>query len=104
MIEINAHPVRLDLDWVHCKRAKALGVLIVINPDAHNEDGISDIMYGVNVARRGCSKRVTCSTPARARSRQVLCRAEEEASRTSLTNSNAFGRTTFIPTWEHIHV
>ena len=35
MIEINAHPIRLDLDWVHCKRAKALGVQLVINPDAH---------------------------------------------------------------------
>src|SRR5204863_6143407 len=36
MVEINAHPQRLDLDWVHCKRAKALGVKIVINPDAHS--------------------------------------------------------------------
>src|SRR5207244_1592637 len=35
MIEINAQPDRLDLDWVHCKRAKALGVKLVINPDAH---------------------------------------------------------------------
>src|SRR5438270_5262095 len=35
MIEINAHPHRLDLDWVHVKRARALGVKIVINPDAH---------------------------------------------------------------------
>src|SRR5439155_25995044 len=34
MVEINAHPNRLDLDWVHCKRAKALGVPVVINPDA----------------------------------------------------------------------
>ena len=24
MVEINAHPARLDLDWIHCKRAKAL--------------------------------------------------------------------------------
>src|SRR5207237_5309876 len=35
MVEINAHPQRLDLDWVHVKRAKALGGKLVINPDAH---------------------------------------------------------------------
>ena len=53
MIEINAHPVRLDLDWVFCKRAKSLGVRLVINPDAHATDGIADIRYGVATARRG---------------------------------------------------
>jgi DNA polymerase (family 10) len=53
MIEINAHPARLDLDWVHCKRAKALGVNLVINPDAHSTDEIALYRYGVDVARRG---------------------------------------------------
>jgi DNA polymerase (family X) len=53
MIEINAHPNRLDIDWVHCKRAKALGVQLVINPDAHNTDEIALYRYGVDVARRG---------------------------------------------------
>src|SRR5262249_29574271 len=53
MIEINAHPVRLDLDWVHCKRAKALGVMIVINPDAHATDELALYRFGVDVARRG---------------------------------------------------
>jgi DNA polymerase (family 10) len=53
LIEINAHPARLDLDWVHCKRAKALGVGIVINPDAHNTHDIAYYRYGVDVARRG---------------------------------------------------
>ncbi|HZV06060.1 MAG TPA: DNA polymerase/3'-5' exonuclease PolX [Gemmataceae bacterium] len=53
MIEINAHPQRLDLDWIHCKRAKALGVKIVINPDAHNAGDIDLYRYGVDVARRG---------------------------------------------------
>ena len=52
MIEINAHPNRLDLDWVHCKRAKALGVTIVINPDAHATGEIAYVSYGVDVARR----------------------------------------------------
>ncbi|HZT83172.1 MAG TPA: PHP domain-containing protein, partial [Gemmataceae bacterium] len=53
MIEINAHPQRLDLDWVHCKRAKALGVKLVINPDAHNTGDLAYYTYGVDVARRG---------------------------------------------------
>jgi DNA polymerase (family 10) len=53
MIEINAHPMRLDVDWVHCKRAKALGVQLVINPDAHSTEDLKYIPYGVDVARRG---------------------------------------------------
>lgn len=53
MIEINAQPDRLDLDWVHCKRAKALGVKLVINPDAHSPGELAYTQYGVNVARRG---------------------------------------------------
>ncbi|HEV3440347.1 MAG TPA: DNA polymerase/3'-5' exonuclease PolX [Gemmata sp.] len=53
MIEINAQPLRLDLDWVHVKRAKALGIPIVINPDAHSPGELSLTSYGVQVARRG---------------------------------------------------
>jgi DNA polymerase (family 10) len=53
MVEINAHPMRLDLDWIHCKRAKALGVKLVINPDAHSTTDIAYYPYGVDVARRG---------------------------------------------------
>ena len=53
MIEINAQPSRLDLDWVHCKRAKTLGVLLVINPDAHSTGELGLFSYGVDVARRG---------------------------------------------------
>ncbi len=53
MIEINADPHRLDLDWVHCKRARALGVLLVINPDAHSSAGLANYAFGVDVARRG---------------------------------------------------
>jgi DNA polymerase (family 10) len=52
MIEINANPYRLDLDWIHCKRAKALGVQIVINPDAHATEELAFTRYGVDVARR----------------------------------------------------
>jgi DNA polymerase (family X) len=51
-VEINADPRRLDLDWAHCKRAKALGVKFVINPDAHSMKGIANLRFGVDVARR----------------------------------------------------
>ena len=53
MIEINAHPMRLDVDWIHCKRARALGVKLVINPDAHSTGDLEYLDYGVHVARRG---------------------------------------------------
>lgn len=53
LIEINAHPARLDLDWLGCKKAKALGVKFVINPDAHATDEVSLTRFGVDVARRG---------------------------------------------------
>jgi DNA polymerase (family 10) len=53
MIEVNAHPQRLDLDWIHCKRAKALGVALVINPDAHSPFELEYYPFGVDVARRG---------------------------------------------------
>ena len=52
-IEINAQPSRLDLDWTHVKRAKALGVKLVINPDAHSPDDLELTPFGINVARRG---------------------------------------------------
>ncbi len=52
-IEINAHPLRLDLDWRLCKYAKEKGVMIAINPDAHNVEGLKDVSYGVGIARKG---------------------------------------------------
>lgn len=53
LVEINADPHRLDIDWLACKRAKALGVTLVINPDAHSVEGLDNVPYGVLVARRG---------------------------------------------------
>ncbi len=67
MIEINAHPMRLDLDWRWCKYAKEKGVLVPINPDAHNTEGLRDVSYGVGVARKGWleKKDVPNTRPAR---------------------------------------
>ncbi len=53
IIEINAHPSRLDLDWRMCKYAKEKGVRISINPDAHSTDGLNNVRYGVGIARKG---------------------------------------------------
>ena len=53
VIELNANPHRLDLDWSHCKYAKRQGARIAINPDAHQAEGLGDIRYGVNIARKG---------------------------------------------------
>jgi len=53
MVEINAQPMRLDIDWSAVKRAKALGIMIVINPDAHSPGELALTEYGVDVARRG---------------------------------------------------
>ena len=53
MIEINAHPMRLDLDWRLVKYAKEKKVLVPINPDAHTTDGLADVRYGVGIARKG---------------------------------------------------
>jgi DNA polymerase (family 10) len=52
-IEINAHPLRLDLDWRLCQHAKTKGVKVAINPDDHNAAGLRDVLFGVNVARKG---------------------------------------------------
>lgn len=52
-IELNANPHRLDLDWRYLLQAKEKGVKISINPDAHRIEGISDIRYGVYMARKG---------------------------------------------------
>ena len=53
IIEINAHPSRLDLDWRLCSYAKEKGVMIAINPAAHTVEGLQDVRYGVGIARKG---------------------------------------------------
>jgi DNA polymerase (family 10) len=52
-VEINANPHRLDLDASWCRRARDAGVLLSIDPDAHDVEGLADVGYGVDTARRG---------------------------------------------------
>lgn len=53
VLEINSSPDRLDLNDVNVKRAAEMGIKIAINTDAHGTEALSDMMYGVWVARRG---------------------------------------------------
>ncbi|MEJ8802860.1 DNA polymerase/3'-5' exonuclease PolX [Pontibacter sp. H249] len=53
IIEINANPWRLDLDWRHVQYALEKGVMLSINPDAHHTSGYDDMIYGVLVGRKG---------------------------------------------------
>jgi DNA polymerase (family 10) len=53
VIEINANPLRLDLDWRWHQYAIEQGVILSVNPDAHRKDGFYDMHYGVFVARKG---------------------------------------------------
>jgi len=52
-IELNAYPSRLDLDDIHCRKAKELGILIAITTDAHSTVQLQNMRYGVLTARRG---------------------------------------------------
>ena len=53
VIELNAHPRRLDIDWRWIDYALEKNVLISIDPDAHSVEGFNDIKYGVLAAQKG---------------------------------------------------
>lgn len=52
-VELNASPHRFDIDWRELPKAKASGVLLSINPDAHSVEGLHVVPYGVGIARKG---------------------------------------------------
>jgi DNA polymerase (family 10) len=52
VIELNAHPSRLDIDWRHIDYAQEKGVFISIDPDAHSIEGFDDTRYGVLAAQK----------------------------------------------------
>ncbi len=52
VVEINASPYRLDLDWRMVIRARELGCRFSVDPDAHHPDGYKDVRYGVMMARK----------------------------------------------------
>ena len=60
VIEINANPLRLDLDWRWHRYAVEKGVLLSINPDAHRTEGLKDMQYGIFVAQKGGLEAKNC--------------------------------------------
>jgi DNA polymerase (family 10) len=60
IIEINANPLRLDLDWRWHQYAVSKGVLLSINPDAHRKEGFYDMKYGTLIARKGGLSKENC--------------------------------------------
>ncbi len=53
MLELNAQPDRLDLNDIHCKMAKEMGVRIAVSTDAHSLNDLELMRYGIWQARRG---------------------------------------------------
>ena len=53
IIELNASPWRLDMDWRWWRMAKEKGIKCSINPDAHSVHGLQDLWYGLRAARKG---------------------------------------------------
>jgi DNA polymerase (family X) len=53
IMEVNSYPERLDLNDIHCRKAKEIGVKLAISTDAHNEGHLDWIFFGVATARRG---------------------------------------------------
>ena len=60
VIEINANPLRLDLDWRWHQYALEKGVWLSINPDAHRKEGFLDTQYGILAARKGGLHKEMC--------------------------------------------
>jgi DNA polymerase (family 10) len=52
IIELNASPWRLDMDWRHWRKAAERGLLCSINPDAHDTAGLGHFRTGVGAARK----------------------------------------------------
>lgn len=52
-LEVNAQPERLDLNDIHCRMAKEIGLKVAISTDAHSVDSLDLMRFGIDQARRG---------------------------------------------------
>jgi DNA polymerase (family 10) len=52
-LELNAHPYRLDIDWRYVDYAMEKGVMVSVNPDAHEKRGYLDMHFGVLSGQKG---------------------------------------------------
>ncbi len=78
IIEINANPYRLDLDWRYVKKAMEMGIRLAVCPDAHSLSEISYMIFGVAMARKGwCEKDVIINCLEAEQLKVVLQRRKE---------------------------
>ncbi len=52
-LEVNSNFHRLDLNDIHCRKAREMGVHVIISTDSHNYDDLLNLPYGVATAQRG---------------------------------------------------
>jgi DNA polymerase (family 10) len=57
VLEINSYPERLDLCDQNIRKAKEIGVKMIINTDSHHKDQLRFIEFGVSQARRGWAEK-----------------------------------------------
>jgi DNA polymerase (family 10) len=80
IIEINANPWRLDMDWRWVQYALEKGVILSINPDAHEKDGFHDMYYGVLTGRKGgLTADMTFNTRSAAEVEQYFSKRKEKS-------------------------
>lgn len=60
VIELNANPHRLDIDWTLISQVQDMGIKISINPDAHRKEEVENIKYGVMMAQKGGLLKENC--------------------------------------------
>lgn len=73
LMEINAHPARLDLDDIRARQAREHGIPLVINTDAHSTNGLDLLAWGVYQARRaGLTKDDVANTRSPAQFRKLM--------------------------------
>jgi DNA polymerase (family X) len=53
VIELNANRFRMDIDWRYIPMCREKSVMISVNPDAHQKETITDMRYGIDIARKG---------------------------------------------------
>jgi DNA polymerase (family 10) len=79
VIELNASPYRLDIDWRYLKQAKEKGAMISINPDAHSAIGLGELFYGLGIARKGWQEKSdVLNTRSAGQVRAFLARRRDE--------------------------
>ncbi len=60
VIELNAHPYRLDIDWTWIPYCMEKNVMISINPDSHEKEAMADVKWGTIAARKGMLTKELC--------------------------------------------